>query len=83
EGNERKHPYFLRRKFKRFCMSEEEWTGIIDSFNVKKENIIELYKNSPYLSESSKKESVKLYKNFFRHINRNNTIPKVLQKRCN
>ncbi|MCI4666833.1 MAG: hypothetical protein MRZ79_01640, partial [Bacteroidia bacterium] len=31
EGNERKHPYFLRRKFKRFCMSEEEWTGIIDS----------------------------------------------------
>lgn len=83
QGNERKHPYFLRRKFKQFCMETEEWEELIESFNDKKDSILELYETSPYLSKESIKESVKLYKNFYRHINRKNTISKVLQNKCN
>lgn len=83
QGNERKHVYFLRRKFKKFCLEAEAWQAVIEEFNTKKGDIISLYENSPYLADESKKESVKLYKNFYRHINRNNTISKVLQNRCN
>ncbi|MEO0899845.1 MAG: hypothetical protein AAFY71_25760 [Bacteroidota bacterium] len=83
EKGDKKHPYFARRKFKKLCLPEDEWTLLINEFNDKREAIFELYETSTLLSEDSKKETIKLYKNFYKHINRKKTIADVLRKRCN
>jgi len=81
-NDDKKHPYYERRRFKNLCLSDQEWEELLNEFNNKKEDILDLYQNSPYLSNESIRESVKLLKKSFRHINRKKTREEVFQKKC-
>ena len=79
----KKSVYYSRRRFKPLCRDELEFQATFDKFRAIKDDIFEMYKTSPYLSEEKVKETLKYYKNFYRNINKAKVVQQVFVGSCN
>lgn len=81
-GETRKNSLFSKRKYKPLCRTEDEMKAAYAVFLEKKDQIMELYENSPYLDNEDKKYCFKYYKDFFKIIRREQKAKKVFISDC-
>lgn len=79
----KKSVYYERRRFKPLCRSREEFEAGFDQFRAIKDNVFDMYKNSPYLSQEKIKETLKYLKNFYKNINKEKVVQKDFVGSCN
>lgn len=62
--------YLKQRKFNpnKICRSSEEYKKVVQHFIDLQDEVYALYENSPYLDKNTVKETLKAYKNFYKHI---------------
>ncbi|MEM6343013.1 MAG: hypothetical protein AAF927_04000 [Bacteroidota bacterium] len=78
-----KSAYVTRRDFKALCRSEEEFQAVFTKFVEKRDEIIAMYENSPYLSPETVKESLKYYKIFYKTLKKKKSMAEIFRKACN
>ncbi|MEM7368871.1 MAG: hypothetical protein AAF587_09720 [Bacteroidota bacterium] len=79
----KKSMYYERRRFKPLCRTREEFDSSFDKFRATKSEVINMYKQSPYLSKEKIKETLKYLKNFYKNIEKEKVIQKVFVDSCN
>lgn len=78
-----KPAYVTRRDFKALCRSEEEFQTVFTMFMEKRDTIIAMYQNSPYLSPETIKESLKYYKIFYKTLKKKKAMAQIFRAACN
>ncbi|WNJ20966.1 hypothetical protein [Pontibacter sp. G13] len=78
-----KPSYYDRMVFQPLCRNEGEFLSAVAEFREIYPHIRELYRESPYLSKESVKESLKYYKHFFKVVQNPKKVQSLLVDSCN
>lgn len=70
------------RIYRGFCKSEEEFQRVFDQFLEKKEPILSLYENSPYLQEKTKADVLKYMNEFFQTLEDPKRLKREFYDKC-
>jgi hypothetical protein len=74
--------YEDRQKLKALCRELPEYEAALDRLRAVREQIVQIYEASPYLSAESKAEALKNYKGFFARINKAKYIRETFISDC-
>lgn len=70
------------RIYRGFCKSEVEFQHVFDQFLAKKEDILSLYQNSPYLEEKTKQDVLKYLNDFFETLEDPKRVKREFYDKC-